>query len=392
MVRILKKLLPKPLKKLIFKSIEMTFSCLKVKPNRILLMSYCGKRMDCNPKAVYEYMKEKYEGHYQFIWALNDDVAVTEAGMTRVRPWSLTFYYYFYTSAFVIVNDYFWKEFKPRRSAKYFILWHGLLSFKCLGLLRPNADPLEIEGCRTDAKNFDYIVCSSEIEADRIRQFYGFEENKIVSIGLPRTDIFFQPDKIVESRNKVLSFGGIKEGKKLILYAPTYRRHYGAADYRLDIEAFAQKVSDDYVLGVRIHHFTYEKYPIPDKWSHRVVDFSFYPDVQELLMAADILITDYSSIFLDYSYLMRPVVFYAYDYDQFVKEEGQFLFDYHSFVPGPVVENMEELIDVLQNIDVCYTQYVNKQQKILAMLDSYRDGKATERFVQFMLQKASQEG
>ena len=149
-------------------------------------------------------------------------------------------------------------------------------------------------------------------------------------------------------------------GKKLVLYAPTFRenpKNNAVFDY-FDIEKFIEEVGDEYALAIRLHPnyagYCDEGHAIDlEELENRydIINFTGFKDEQKLLLLADILIADYSSIMVDYTILKKPIVLFAYDLDDYLSNERGFYFDYRQMVPGRIVYDSDELIKVLKEED-----------------------------------------
>jgi CDP-ribitol ribitolphosphotransferase len=149
-------------------------------------------------------------------------------------------------------------------------------------------------------------------------------------------------------------------GKKLVLYAPSFRENptnNAVFDY-FEIEKFIEELGDDYALAIRLHpnyaSYCDEEHPIDlkdlrDKYD--IIDFTGFKDEQKLLLLSDIFITDYSSIMVDYTILKKPILLFAYDLDDYLKNERGFYFDYRQKVPGKIVYDIDELIESIKDED-----------------------------------------
>ncbi len=145
----------------------------------------------------------------------------------------------------------------------------------------------------------------------------------------------------------------------------------------LNIEKLKSELGDDYFLLLRLHPHVADKFSLSDKNQDFVYNFSDYPDLNGLLLVSDILITDYSSIFYEYSLLDKPMIFYPYDLELYQKHVRGFYFDYVKFVPGPVVFNTEGIINVLKTGDFPMDSIDRFKKKSF----TFYDGKSTERVI-----------
>lgn len=172
------------------------------------------------------------------------------------------------------------------------------------------------------------------------------------------------------------------KGKKLVLYAPTFRdKEADEPKVYLDIDKMARELSDEYVIGLRLHPFVASRFVLSDDFQGKVVNFSSYDNLNTLLMATDILITDYSSIIFEYCVLGRPILFFAYDLEEFSDYGRGFYRDYKEYVPGPVLETTEELIEVIKKEDY----KLHKLQSFFEESYLYTDGESSKRVAEYVV-------
>ena len=205
----------------------------------------------------------------------------------------------------------------------------------------------------------------------------------VKATGVSRTDQFYDK-KFVESRKqKLYEIMPEAKDKKVILYAPTFRGHVATASSpdRIDFERFCRELGNEYVIVCKHHPFVKNPPIIPEELQHFARDLTKYLSIEDLLCCADICISDYSSLVFEYSLFEKPMIFYAYDYDNYCDWRG-FYYDYSEFTPGPVVQTEDELLNSIKNID---TQF--DKQKVIDFKEKFMgscDGHATERIIALM--------
>ena len=238
--------------------------------------------------------------------------------------------------------------------------------------------------------NITHLIVNSNEMKDLYAGAFGISKNRIYPIGLPKTDELFYKlknrDEETLDRNKstdkewIYKKYSIPEDKKLILYAPTFR---DCDENRLEvvekIREIALELPQEYYLGVRLHPFVaHEVYNHKlTNGEDRIINMSFEEEQGVLLMASDILITDYSSIIFEYSLTERPVIFFAYDLHQYEKSDRGFYYNYQSYVPGPIVQTGKELGKLLAEGQISTDVIKEFKQKNFP----YLDGKAVERLI-----------
>ena len=283
-------------------------------------------------------------------------------------------------------------HFDVRPETKVIQLWHGVGVFKKVGYSTVD-NPHFGKGVKErqeydQYRNYSYVTIPAEEQAwifedaFRIRRDAGI----IVPIGVSRTDVFFDQEYIDAAYKRLYEALPQIRGRKIILYAPTFRgsTDKGKAPDQLDINAFGEALSDDYVLLIKHHGLAKNVPEIPEKWRD---NFAFdmgkrkILGIERLLAIADICVTDYSSIAFEYAILERPLIFFAYDLDEYLDRRGMY-YDYEEITPGPVCRTNDEMIDYILHI----AERFNKQE-ILDFKQKYVnmcDGHATERTIELI--------
>ena len=202
----------------------------------------------------------------------------------------------------------------------------------------------------------------------------------IKPLGVSRTDVFFDQEFLANARNKIKEAVPAIEGKRVVLYAPTFRGRVAKAEGpdKLDICALKDAIGDDAVLLIKHHPFVKQLPPIPSECADFAFDVTRDLPIDQLLCVADVCISDYSSLVFEYSLFGRPMAFFAYDLDDYCDWRG-FYYPYDELTPGPVFRDNESLIDWVKHVDERFDS---------AEVDAFRskfmsacDGNATERIV-----------
>jgi CDP-ribitol ribitolphosphotransferase len=283
-------------------------------------------------------------------------------------------------------------SFQLRSETELVQLWHACGAFKKWGRSVADKtfgdDAKELE--RYDGhKNYTLVPVSGEAVCWAYEEAFGLENRHVVKpIGVSRTDLYFDEEKKKQALRRVKELVG--QDKKIILYAPTFRGDINRAKSPeiLDYEGLYQALHREYVILIKQHPFVKEAVVIPEKYEGFLYEITEELHTDELLLAADILVTDYSSIIFEYSLLERPMIFLAHDLDDYYDERG-FYYPYKDFVPGPVVQNTEQLLEA-----VACVEHIDKRV-IRDFKDRYMsgcDGHATRRVLECMKHlKAEQE-
>lgn len=271
---------------------------------------------------------------------------------------------------------------KVRKETTVVQLWHGTGTIKRFGQ-HVNQGKLYQQEKRAN-ENLDYVIVNSEATRELYAGCFSVPIEKVKVLGLPRTDLLFSQKELLRRKTSFLKQFPDLMDKKLVLYAPTFRdQEAGNPKLCLDLELIAEKLPKEYCLGLRLHPFVAEQFHLEQDYEGRILDFSGYHNLNTLLMASDVLITDYSSIIFEYCILNRPMIFYAYDLEEFSDHGRGFYRNYEEYVPGPVVRTTEELLQVLEKKSW-------KKEKLREFVrDSYTyvDGKSTKRVVEFVIKQ-----
>ena len=267
-------------------------------------------------------------------------------------------------------------------------LWHGCGAFKKFG--RSTADAkFGLDRQHADRhplyQNYSYVTVSSPEVVWAYAEAMGLEEKKDVirPVGVSRTDVFFRKDFLSGAPERVYRVVPQARGKRIVLYAPTFRGRIALAtspDYQqFDLRKLREKLGDETIILIK-HHPNVSAARIPkipeDLEGCFAVDVTKDLEIDELMCAADVCITDYSSLIFEYSLLDKPLVFYAYDLDEYDDWRG-FYYDYSELTPGPVCRNMEELAECLSSVQQSYDR-----EQMQAFRDKYMrscDGYSTRR-------------
>lgn len=260
--------------------------------------------------------------------------------------------YYLATSKFFVIDDFYFPVYviRPRKGTEVVQVWHACGAFKKFGYSildkEYGADNNYVKYVPIH-RNYAHVLVSSKEVIPYYAEAFNMDEKNIRPLGIPRTDLFFDETLKQAAIDKVYQTFPVLKGKRLVLYAPTFR---GAtqADMHMsvpfELDQVVASLKEDEILGLKMHPFV-KDLPNLEGYS-KVIDLSTYPEVNDILLVTDRLITDYSSLVFEYALLERPIIFYAHDRQTYVKERD-FYYAYDSFIPGPLVETTEELVNVL---------------------------------------------
>ena len=284
-----------------------------------------------------------------------------------------------------IVDDYFLPMYvaAPRDGARYVQVWHACGAFKKFGYSVLDktfgADQAFVDKLPIHT-NYDRCLISAARFAPFYAEAFGQPIEKFdASLGIPRTDVFFG-ERRADAEQRARRRYPAAAGRRTILYAPTFRGESipkARSPQDLDLAELHAAIGTDHVVLLRQHPFVRSAAPIEPELRDFVIDVSDYPDINELMLISDILVTDYSSAIYEYALLGRPMGFFAPDHAAYEAERG-FYFDYQTGVPGPVFETTEEVAAWLQAGAFDLDRVARFRDESFDVAD----GRATERFIE----------
>ena len=344
-------------------------------PKQVLFQSLIGRNYGDSPRILFESMKrDPFFKGYTYIWAFDDPKKFEVEGAKKVKLTSLSYFLTALQSGIWVANVNIERGlmFKPKKTI-FLNTGHGA-QFKLDGNAQKNRNDY-------DYSDVDMFCAFSEFDREIIIRDYKVRREATVKCGIPRDDELYgvTEEKISMLRRKF----GIPQGKKVILYAPTWRDSAdGGSSYAIappmNLEKWRRELGDEYVLLFRTHHLTTKLMGV--KFDDFVIDGSQEQNVNNTLCVADILITDYSSIAFDYAILERPIVAFAYDYKAYLETRG-LNEDLYTMFPGSVFENEDDVITHIHNMNTI--EELKKSKKIRERYVE-ADGNATKVCIDFI--------
>lgn len=309
-------------------------------------------------------------------------------GVGKVRIHSFTLHkpftwlkglYVLATSRTVFVDNYFgFLAARPfRKGVRCIQLWHAAGAIKRFGLedsSNVTRSARAHDRFKKVYQSFTHIVCGSDKMAHIFKASFGADDSQMLRTGVPRTDFFFNIEKLEASKLKVRNELNLPD-KQILLYAPTYRDdQLHVSEIALDLDRLEQALSSNYILLLKLHPAV--KVELSQLNERFVLNVSDYPDMNELLAAADLLISDYSSLPFEYAFLEKPMIFHAYDLEAYEQARG-FWEDYEHLVPGPVVENTEGIISAIRGADFDMDRIL----QFSSDWNTYSDGQSSKKLI-----------
>lgn len=357
---------------------------LPLKKNRILFTGLTGGEgydYSCNHKYIYEYLRQHNEKQYEYVWVVKNPSEygfLVEEGVKVVKHFTLSSIPMLLTSKVVITNGSYVPWF-PFRKKQYVInTWHGGGAYKKVELETDKKDWATRKMLSLCARNINLFLASCEIqEGKMIRLTYRYC-GEVLREGTPRNDRLIQGD-IADMRERVRSRYNIGKETKIVLYAPTYR--FGKTPVVFDCDKLIEQLQADgskWVCMSRYHRYQTQDMNVRVEGENKI-DVTDYPDMQELLAAADVLITDYSSCVWDYSFLERPCILYVPDKEEYLETTGFYVgIDSLPFPQVTVQDELVEQIKKLQGGHEEYEAYLEGIKVHWLLMGAYESGHATQ--------------
>lgn len=337
--------------------------------NAVFFESFYGRTVGCNPRAIDRALAAEAPGVARY-WSVVDlSVAVPEGAIAVVEG-SPEWWRARAAARLLIVNDWLRHRFARKPGQKVLQTWHGT-PLKRLALHRPGFDPRRMAAVVKESRRWDVLLAQNTYSERILRKAYAFFGRPIWVEGYPRNDTL-----VIGDATAVRAALGIDEGERVLLYAPTWRDDRTEMVDFVDPEELAQRA--DAVVLVRGHSRTLAAGR--DRVGARVIDVTGFPETSQLLLAADALITDYSSVMFDFSVTGKPMFFLVPDLDHYRGQLRGFYFDLESRAPGPLVHTQDELVEALADPQVAEA-YAQRYEAWRAQFNGRDDGHAAERVV-----------
>lgn len=344
-----------------------------VSSNKVCFISWNGAHFNCNPKAIATYAAEhNYDGKLQLIAVVNHPNLYRSQyrGIKFVRTFSLKHIYILATCKMLVANIRM-SSFNKRKGQLYIQTWHGTGPKKSEKDSVAVLDKVYIDSAIKDCRQTDLMLSGSIYFSKWIRHSTWYTTGKILEAGTPRYDDFFNQKIYDTLKKRVLEKYHIGEHTKLVMYAPTFRSLTEIDNYGFDseilIKTFEEKFGGEWKLLLRFHP-NVANFPLPDIFakhlSRYVINVTQYDDMQDLLCAADILITDFSSVSTEFAVQRKPCFLYAPDYDSY--DRGLYLTP--DQMPFMFAETEGKLLCNIRTFDESkYTAAVDKYWKLLGI-------------------------
>ena len=350
----------------------------------VVFVSWKGKQCADNPLAIAQELRSRGDDR-EHIWAVADYSVPAPDGARTVLTGTEDYFEALGRSRYVIANDDMGLNYHKRDGQFYVQTWHGT-PLKKIGF--DITQPQFISGVgyfdvlAADVAKWDLLLSPNPFSTPIMRRAFRYD-GEVLESGYPRNDVLRSggADRIAADVRKRL---GLPEGKRVVLYAPTWRdnQFYASGryrfDFRLDLERAWRQLGGDYVFLIRGHHHMAEDVP-PGTRPDFAINVTAYPDISELFLVSDVLVTDYSSVMFDFAPTGRPMVFFTYDLEQYRDNLRGFYFDFAAEAPGPLLATSDEVVSAIADIDAVASAHRAAYQAFTAKFCPLDDGKAAAR-------------
>ncbi|WP_418361422.1 bifunctional glycosyltransferase/CDP-glycerol:glycerophosphate glycerophosphotransferase [Streptomyces gilvosporeus] len=366
------------------------FSKLPVRKGLVVFESHLGKQYSDSPRAIYEEMRRQGV-EFEAVWAYaGKKPEGFPKDATLVQRWGWQYLRALAQAEFWVDNQGFPLKLTKRPKTTYIQTWHGS-ALKRMGFdeTRLKMQTREEKAAYQEALDrFDHFLIRSEHDVRTLARAFRLRPEVLLRAGYPRNDALVAARRAEEGgapreRGPLAKELGIPADKTVLMYAPTFRANANGSvrgfELPFDVEEFARRFGDRFVLLMRSHYLNHVV--LPPSVRGRVIDVTGHHDVTQLMQLADGLITDYSSVMFDYALLDRPILFFAYDYDEYVNEARGTYFDLKEKAPGPFLRTPGELFEAIEGFKAADAEHRDARRQFAAEFGEYDQGDAARQIV-----------
>jgi CDP-glycerol glycerophosphotransferase len=357
---------------------RVLFARLPLRRDTVVFEAHLGQQYGDSPKYVHQALERTGLPH-RVVWVYAADTATAwpqDSVLVRRDTWR--YYYELARAGYWVDNQGFPPIVRKRPGQRYLQTWHGS-PLKRMGLDEPRfaASPAARQRLQQQMSRWDDFVVASSTAEEVFKRAFPMRAN-ILRTGYPRNDPLFHADDdaFVQDLKKRLD---LPTDRRIVVYAPTFRDYQRVlhADPQLgvDLDTFGAQAGADWFLLVRAHYL--EKFSLHRRHLPYAMDVSEHHDVSELLVVADALLTDYSSVMFDYALTGRPMAFHLYDYDLYTAHRGTY-FDLRREAPGPVMTTTDEITEWLAGVDATHARYTDAYRAFRQRHCDYERGTASD--------------
>lgn len=314
----------------------------------ILFNSFAGRKYDDSPKAVFDAMRadRRFDG-YTLAWAFHEPERFDVTGAEKIKTDGLRYFVTALKAKVWITNSSVERGLKfKKKDTLYVNTWHGTTIKKMGSDIQAGNASFKPRG----ESAYSVMNAQGKYDTDIFSRAFGIERNKFLEVGLPRND--FLANYTPADRSAIRRALNFSPDQRVILYCPTFREY--DRDERLgvtmappmDLNKWKKELGPDWVLLLRAHYEVSRVMKIEE--DPRIRNVTDYPSLNDLMIASDLLISDYSSVFFDYSVMDKPMLHFTYDFDRYQAARGMY-FDIRGYLNG--ADNEDDLLRIVKSID-----------------------------------------
>ena len=355
------------------------------KRNKIVFVNFLGRGYGDSSKYIAEEIIRQ-SLPYDLVWLVYDMNDSFPDRIRKVKFYSLRSRYELSTARIIISNTKARLPYSKKKTQYYIQTWHGGFGVKYIEKDNEKFLPADyVRDSKYDSSITDLILSGSDFQTQVIKESFWYD-GEIFMKGIPRNDIFFSITRETISKLKIKY--GFEKDSKIVIYAPTFRKNGNVDVYQLNahklLQTLRNKTGDDWKLIIRLHPSIAGKSGI-FHYDNDVIDGSSYADPQELLVLSDLLITDFSSMMMDFAIMKKPVFLFIMDLEEYIKDSGGIRPIFYD-LPFSMSRSNEELNKKIREFDA------NVYQSLLdtfmhKYFRSYDDGHASEYVVERIKEK-----
>lgn len=357
------------------------FRVFPVRTNKIVFSNFIGRGYGDNPKYIAEEII-KQNLNYELVWLVDKEEKNIETIPKEIRviKYGTSKAIFELATAGIWIDNVRKSEYIKKRKKQYYIqTWHGGLGIKKIeGDVEESLSKGYLKMAKKDSKMTDLMISNSTYLSDLYKRAFWYT-GEIYECGCPKNDILFKYSEDIVK--KVYNYYNISKDKKIIVYAPTFRVDGNTECYNIDFEmllnTLKEKTSDEWVIIIRLHPNLVEKVDFI-KYDENIINGTLYPDMVELAIASNALISDYSSCMFDSEMIGIPTFIYASDKEEYMDDRG-FYFQLEE-LPFSVAENNEQLMNNILNFDM--KEYKIKIEEFHKKVGLKESGKAAKLVVE----------
>lgn len=363
----------------------------------IVFESFGGKNYSDSPKYIYEYMQKHYP-KLNYIWVFkNPNQNVITGNAVKVKKGSKEYYDAYSKAKFWVTNARLPLYLNKKDNQIYIQTWHGtplkrLANDMKIVRMPGTTTPKYKKNFYAETSRWDYLISPNRYSTNIFKTAFWMDENRTLEIGYPRNDILINRSNDQEYIEKLKKELNIPKGKKIIMYAPTWRddefvkKGKYLFDLKINLENLQKELGDEFVILLRMHYLISNALDLSG-YEDFAIDVSNYNDISELYLISDALITDYSSVMFDFGILKRPQYFFAYDIEKYDKGLRGFYMDYMNDLPGEIITDEFKLAEELKDIDKHKEKYKDKIERFYDKFCSIEKGQSSKIIGDFIYDK-----